>query len=132
VGQEVLWNRFALIAEQTLADPALCWEVTKEARLQLSGHAARLSRLFHAAREPSRHGPRARTRVHGCRRGSAIVAQTFLRALWATPNSILHTGFRPDPALVRLAPEAPKFGFGICSWIPDWLLAPADEGRPAR
>src|SRR5215469_2111415 len=46
VGQEVFWNRFALITEQTLADPAQCWEATKAARRQLSGHAASLSRLF--------------------------------------------------------------------------------------
>jgi hypothetical protein len=49
VGQEVFWNRFALITERTLTDPASCWEVSKAARLQLSGHAARLSALFHEA-----------------------------------------------------------------------------------
>jgi hypothetical protein len=31
---------------------------------------------------------------------------------WDTPNSILHTNFRPDPSLVKLAPETPKFSFG--------------------
>jgi hypothetical protein len=60
-------------------------------------------------------------RVLGCV-GRAIVAQTFLRALWATPNSILHTGFRPDPRLVRLAPEKPKFSFG--DLLVDTGLAP--------
>jgi hypothetical protein len=49
VGQEIFWNRFALVAEQTLEDPSACWEVSKAARLQLSGHAASLSRLFHRA-----------------------------------------------------------------------------------
>lgn len=49
VGLEVFWNRFALITEQTLGDPALCWEVTKAARRQLGGHAATLSKLFHRA-----------------------------------------------------------------------------------
>lgn len=49
--------------------------------------------------------------VLGCV-GDAIVAQTFLRALWDTPNSILHTNFRPDPRLVKLAPETPSFSFG--------------------
>jgi hypothetical protein len=46
VGQEVFWSRFALTAEQTLEDPALCWEAVNAARLQLSGYVACLSRLF--------------------------------------------------------------------------------------
>jgi hypothetical protein len=49
VGQELFWNRFALVAEHTLADPAQRWEVTKAARLQLSGYTARLNRLFRRA-----------------------------------------------------------------------------------
>jgi hypothetical protein len=44
--------------------------------------------------------------------GRSIVAQTFLRVLWQTPNSILRSGFRPDPQLVKLAPERPRFSFG--------------------
>jgi hypothetical protein len=51
VGQEVFWNRFALTAEQTLPDTALCWEVAKAARRQLSGYVACLSRLFRSAWE---------------------------------------------------------------------------------
>jgi hypothetical protein len=35
---------------------------------------------------------------------ASIVAQTFIRVLWDTPNSIVHSRFRPDPKLVRLAP----------------------------
>lgn len=50
-------------------------------------------------------------RVLGCV-GRQIVAQTFLRALWDTQNSILHTHFRPNPRLVRLAPERSRFSFG--------------------
>jgi hypothetical protein len=49
--------------------------------------------------------------VLGCV-GKSIVAQTFLSALWATPNSILHTSFQPDPSLVKLGPEKPVFSFG--------------------
>jgi hypothetical protein len=49
--------------------------------------------------------------VLGCV-GRDIVAQTFLRVLWDTPNNILQTGFHPNPSLVRLAPETPKFSFG--------------------
>jgi hypothetical protein len=45
-GQEMFWSSFALAAEQTLADAAVCWEVVKAARLQLSGYTACLSRLF--------------------------------------------------------------------------------------
>ena len=59
--------------------------------------------------------------VLGCA-GRSIVAQTFIRALWATPNSILHTSFRPDPRLVRLAPEKPAFSFG--DLLVDTGLAP--------
>jgi hypothetical protein len=44
--------------------------------------------------------------------GQRIVAQTFLRVLWDTPHSILHSRFRPDPRLVKLAPEKPRFSFG--------------------
>jgi hypothetical protein len=54
--------------------------------------------------------------------GGNIVAQTFIQALWDTPNSILHTGFRPDPRLVKLAPETPKFSFG--DLLVDTGLAP--------
>lgn len=60
-------------------------------------------------------------KVLGCV-GGAIVAQTFLRVLWATPDSILHTNFQPDPRLVRLAPETPKFSFG--DLLVDTGLAP--------
>jgi hypothetical protein len=54
--------------------------------------------------------------------GQNIVAQTFIQVLWDTPNSILHTNFRPDPRLVKLAPETPKFSFG--DLLVDTRLAP--------
>jgi hypothetical protein len=54
--------------------------------------------------------------------GRRIVAETFLRVLWETPNSILRTGFRPDPRLVKLAPEAQTFSFG--DLLVDTGLAP--------
>jgi hypothetical protein len=60
-------------------------------------------------------------RTLGCV-GSKIVAQTFLRVLWDTPGSILHTGFRPNPKLVELAPETPAFSFG--DLLVDTGLAP--------
>jgi hypothetical protein len=59
--------------------------------------------------------------VLGCV-GQNIVAQTFVRALWVTPDSILHTNFTPDPSLVKLAPETPKFSFG--DLLVDTGLAP--------
>jgi hypothetical protein len=59
--------------------------------------------------------------VLGCV-GQSIVAQTFLQVLWDTPNSILHTNFRPDPSLVKLAPETAKFSFG--DLLVDTGLAP--------
>jgi hypothetical protein len=51
VGQEVFWDGFHVAAERTLADTTLCWDVIKAARVRLSGHAARLSRLFRSAWE---------------------------------------------------------------------------------
>lgn len=54
--------------------------------------------------------------------GGSIVAQTFIQVLWDTPNSILHTNFRPDPRLVKLAPETPRFSFG--DLLVDTGLAP--------
>jgi hypothetical protein len=44
--------------------------------------------------------------------GAGIIAQTFIRVLWDTPGSILHNGFTPNPALVRIKPESPTFSFG--------------------
>jgi hypothetical protein len=54
--------------------------------------------------------------------GQSIVAQTFLQVLWDTPGSILHTNFRPDPSLVKITPETPKFSFG--DLLVDTGLAP--------
>jgi hypothetical protein len=54
--------------------------------------------------------------------GGSIVAQTFLQVLWDTPNSILHTSFRPDPRLVKIVGEASKFSFG--DLLVDTGLAP--------
>jgi hypothetical protein len=54
--------------------------------------------------------------------GSSLVAQTFLQALWDTPNAILHTDFHPDPSLVKVAPETSKFSFG--DLLVDTGLAP--------
>jgi hypothetical protein len=62
--------------------------------------------LYYVLAEAQRSG-----RTLGCV-GRSIVAQIFLRVLWQTPNSILRSGFRPDPRLVKLAPERPKFSFG--------------------
>jgi hypothetical protein len=59
--------------------------------------------------------------VLGCV-GRKIVAETFLRVLWDTPNSILHTRFSPDPRLIKLAPEKPTFSFG--DLLVDTGLAP--------
>ncbi len=59
--------------------------------------------------------------VLGCV-GRRIVAQTFVRVLWNTPHSILHTRFTPDPSLVKLAPKSAKFSFG--DLLVDTGLAP--------
>jgi len=46
VGGEVFWDRFQTVAERTLRDTAVCWDVVKVARVRLRGHAARVSELF--------------------------------------------------------------------------------------
>jgi hypothetical protein len=51
VGQEVFWDRFQVVAERTLRDSALCWDVVKAARVRLRGHAAHVSELFRRACE---------------------------------------------------------------------------------
>jgi hypothetical protein len=72
--------------------------------------------LYYVLAEAQRAG-----QVLGCV-GKSIVAQTFLQVLWDTPNSILHTSFTPDPSLVKLAPETPRFSFG--DLLVDTGLAP--------
>jgi hypothetical protein len=72
--------------------------------------------LYYVLAEAQRSG-----QTLGCVGGS-IVAQTFIQVLWDTPNSILHTNFRPNPSLVKLAPETPKFSFG--DLLVDTGLAP--------
>ena len=72
--------------------------------------------LYYVLAEAQRSG-----QTLGCV-GKSIVAQTFIRVLWDTPNSILHTHFRPDPSLVKLAPEKQKFSFG--DLLVDTRLAP--------
>jgi hypothetical protein len=72
--------------------------------------------LYYVLAEAKRAGS-----VLGCV-GQKIVAETFLQALWNTPGSILHTGFRPSPSLVKLAPETPVFSFG--DLLVDTGLAP--------
>ena len=59
--------------------------------------------------------------VLGCV-GRSIIAQVFVRVLWDTPHSILHTHFRPSPSLVKLAPEKPLFSFA--DLLVDTRLAP--------
>lgn len=51
VGQEVFWEQFELVAERTLRDAALCWDVMKAARVGLRGHATHVSALFRDAHE---------------------------------------------------------------------------------
>ncbi|MGA2012211.1 MAG: hypothetical protein ABSH51_17045, partial [Solirubrobacteraceae bacterium] len=44
--------------------------------------------------------------------GAGIITQVFLRVLWDTPGSILHTNFKPDPSLVKIGNESATFSFG--------------------
>lgn len=73
VGQEEFWDLFGVVAERTLPDAALCWEVVKVARQGLRGYTSQLSRLFQEACE------REFARVGGVNDGSRL--QAVLRAL---------------------------------------------------
>jgi hypothetical protein len=83
VGQEVFWDGFQMVAERTLQDSALCWDVVKAARVRLRGTAARLSGLFRAACE------------FEDARGAAIHEDRLLRAVsqaleghWVEPGDL--------------------------------------------
>jgi hypothetical protein len=83
VGPEVFWDRFQIMAERTLTDTALCWDVIKAARARLRGHPARLSGLFRRASE------RELARVAGIDEESRLRAA--LRALdgqWVDPDEL--------------------------------------------
>jgi hypothetical protein len=54
--------------------------------------------------------------------GKRITAQVFIRVLWDTPGSILHTNFRPQRSLVKIGHEKAKFSFG--DLLVDTGLAP--------
>jgi hypothetical protein len=82
-GEEVFWDRFQVVAERTLADTALCWDVIKAARAGLRGHPARVSGLFGRASE------REVARVTGIEEDSRLRA--VLRALdgqWVDPREL--------------------------------------------
>ncbi|MCL2393339.1 MAG: hypothetical protein FWC87_01520 [Acidimicrobiaceae bacterium] len=80
VGQEAFWERFEVVAERTLSDSALCWEVVKTARQGLKGHAARLNSLFLEACE------REFARVAGINDDSRLRAvQRALEGHWVDP-----------------------------------------------
>jgi hypothetical protein len=81
--EEVFWDRFQVVAERTLADTALCWDVIKAARVRLRGHPARVSGLFGRASE------REVARVTGSDEDSRLRA--VLRALdgqWVDPREL--------------------------------------------
>jgi hypothetical protein len=83
VGPKVFCDRFQIMAERTLTDTALCWDVIKAARVRLRGHPARLSGLFRRASE------RELARVAGIDEESRLRA--VLRALdgqWVDPDEL--------------------------------------------
>jgi len=83
LGQEVFWDRFQVVAERTLADPAVCWDVVKAARVRLRGHAARISGLFRRACESE--VARA-AGIHGGRRLRAV--SRALEGQWVDPGEL--------------------------------------------
>ena len=99
MGQEVFWDRFEAVAERTLEDAALCWDVIKAARGRLSGHAARLSGLFRRAYE------REFTRVRGVNDDSRLgVVLHALDGQWVEPGELGYDLAFHHVALVAEAP----------------------------
>jgi len=49
VGLEAFWDRFEVVAERTVVDTTLRWEVIKAARARLRNHLARVRALFRSA-----------------------------------------------------------------------------------
>ena len=83
IGQETFWDRFHVVAERTLEDTGLCWEVVKAARWGLRGHAARLSRLFQEACE------RELARVSDINDDSRLrVVMRALEGHWVDPGEL--------------------------------------------
>jgi hypothetical protein len=69
VAQEVFWDRFQVVAERTLEDTALCWDVVKAARVTFRGQAARVG---HAELDPAHELP-SRSEPDQARSGDAEV-----------------------------------------------------------
>jgi hypothetical protein len=83
VAGEVFWDRFQAVAEQTLQDTALCWEVIKAARVRLGGHAARMSGLFRQASESEA------ARRAGIREDERVMAVSrALDGQWVDPGEL--------------------------------------------
>jgi hypothetical protein len=84
IGQEVFWDGFQMVAERTLRDTALCWDVIKAARMRLRGNAARLSGLFRAACEVEVVAHAAG--IHVDRRWRAV--SRALEGYWVDPGEL--------------------------------------------
>ena len=101
VGQEVFWDRVQVVAEDTLHDTRLCWDVVKAARVRLRGHAARMSGLFRRACE------RELARAAGIREDRGLSA--VMRALegqWVDPGELGYDLAYHHVAVVADAPQA--------------------------
>jgi hypothetical protein len=82
-GEEAFWDHFQVVAERTLADTALRWEVVKAARARLTVAPARLSEPFFRACQ------RESARVAGADEDSHVRA--VMRALdghWVDPAKL--------------------------------------------
>ncbi|MBO0728896.1 MAG: hypothetical protein J2P57_06525 [Acidimicrobiaceae bacterium] len=83
VGQDVFWDCFATMAEQTLDDPTLCWDVVKAARAHLHGHAARMYELFQLA---GRGRLATAMRLNDSSLAGAVARA--LRGVWVEPGEL--------------------------------------------
>ena len=97
---EVFWDRFQVVAERTLPDTAVCWDVVKAARVRLTGHAARASELFRNACETEV----ARAAGIDEERGLRAVTRA-LEGEWLEPGDLGYDLADHHVAIVADAPE---------------------------
>lgn len=101
VGQEAFWDCFGAMTERLVDDTALCWNVVKAAREQLSGHSARMFELFCSISEEPSEGTSASND------SSALDAVSrALRGIWVCADELgydlsnSHLGVIADTASV--------------------------------
>lgn len=121
VGQEVFWDRLEVVAELTLRDAALRWDVMKAARVRLRGHATQVSGLFRGVYESElarAGGAQDRLRLRAVTRA--------LEGHWVEPSELGYDLANHHIALVADAPPSPD-ALALCKGL-EMLVVQAPDG----